>query len=284
MSEALFRSPRLGTVWSMGIDQWPIVARPKVVRAFKPGELATREGPFRTLRSHRWATAGVRVATRNASHASGQFTIFSVLNVEAARLAREGLEKHAVVMARIAAQIESSSVFSRLEKLLGGRATEEVSSAVEGSVPEARWPELHQLLRLIARETKSALRSNANLYDPVSMNELRQVFAGRVHASKPEYLVLRDALGKETAVPRSLARAAHREEVGDFLAVITDRLDEGQMVVNAVPAIDIDEGSSRQFNPFSRNGTGGRISKADVRLLSRMPATLRVMVPVTIAS
>ena len=84
-------------------------------------------------------------------------------------------------------------------------------------------------------------------------------------------------------MPRWLAQAAHREEVGDCLALVTDRLDERHMVVNAVPGIDVSKDApAAAFSPFGRNAPVRQLTKADTRLLSRAPAPLRVLVPVTI--
>ena len=114
----------------MGIDQWPVVGRTQIIQAFRPGEPASKEAPFRTLRSHGWATAGMSVVTRSEHRASGRFIIFSVLNVDAARLAREGDERSAKVLAKAAARVEASAAFGRLRKLLSGRPAADVSAAV----------------------------------------------------------------------------------------------------------------------------------------------------------
>src|SRR4051812_46976101 len=73
----------------MDLVPWPIVGRDEVVKAFRPGMPAT-EAPFRTLRAHGWASSGMSVVTRRGNRASGRWTIFSTLNIEAARYARHG--------------------------------------------------------------------------------------------------------------------------------------------------------------------------------------------------
>lgn len=258
----------------MEIHQWPIVGRRQLVQAFRPGEPAGKEAPFRTLRLHGWATAGVSIVTRSEHRANGRLCIFSVLNVDAARLARAGQDRLAMALAKAAATLEASAVFGQLSRLLAGKSSEDVSAAVEGEVGEARWPELHRLLRLLARKTKAARARLAPLQD---------VVAGKISETQPDFLILTAASGERTAVPRWLAQAAHREEVGDCLALVTDRLDERHMVVNAVPGIDVSKDApAAAFSPFGRNAPVRQLTKADTRLLSRAPAPLRVLVPVTI--
>ena len=49
------------------IVEWPLASRDRIVHAFRPGGDSTAEGPFRTLRRHQWASAGVRVLYRVAA-------------------------------------------------------------------------------------------------------------------------------------------------------------------------------------------------------------------------
>ncbi len=55
-------------------------------------------------------------------------------------------------------------------------------------------------------------------------------------------------------VPRWMAAAAHREQVGDLLALISDKIDGVSVVVEAVPAIEIDDPAEiGGFSPFGRD-------------------------------
>lgn len=259
----------------MDIDVWPIVGRARLVQTFRPGESPLREAPFRTLRRHRWSTVGVKVVTRNADRASGRFTIFSVLNVEAARCAREGRGTRAVALAKAASRVERGEAFSRLKALLSGRPAKEVSAAVDGDVSERKWSELHDVLRLVARETRAVRARNQ---DP---RDIRAVIAGAISEAQPEFLVLEAGPDLQTYVPRWLAHSAGRERVGDLLALVTDKLDDNQMVVSAVPAIGTGV-TTPTFTPFGRAAPVGGLTAADARLRSHEPAPLRVLVPITI--
>ena len=86
----------------MNCALWPIALRADLVRAFRPGESPTREGPFRTLRLHHWAASGVPVQLRQGGHAAGRVVLFSMLNVEAAMSARCGEDGMAAALAKSA--------------------------------------------------------------------------------------------------------------------------------------------------------------------------------------
>jgi hypothetical protein len=85
-------------------------------------------------------------------------------------------------------------------------------------------------------------------------------------------------------VPLWMAGAARRDRVGDFLALVADKLDGVSAVVEAVPGIDIEDAPGADgFSPFGRGDARTRsITADDVRLLAGEPQSLRILVPVTI--
>lgn len=261
----------------MHVDRWPIVGRAQLVRTFRPGEQATKEAPFRTLRAHGWATAGVSVVTRKEGSASGRLTLFSVLNTDAARLAREGAHRGAMTLAKAAAAIEASAEFLRLQQLLMGLLSKDVSAVIEGGVAEAQKPDLHELLQRIARMTTMArLRCSRKV-------KLAEVVAGRL-SEEAGLLILNVEGGGPTAVPRWLAESAHRGNVGDCLALVTEKLDAQQMVVHALPGIEAGPSSAPRFSPFGRDAPVHALTKADAQRLAGRPAPLRILVPVAIGA
>ena len=261
---------------AMHIDLWPIVGRAQLVQTFRPGEVPTKEGPFRTLRMHGWATPGVSVVTRSAGRASGRLTIFSVLNVSAARCAREGEQKGARAFVRAAARVEKSEAFSRLKGLLTGKSVAEVTAAVAGGVSAAKWPEFIEVLRDVARETRTAMERG------VRGGGGADVITGTIREALDDGLVLQAESGVRTLVPRWLGQSAHREQVGDVLALVTDKLAEAQMVVQALPAIELRDEPRSAASPFGRGAPVRMLTAADARLLAGEPAPLKVLVPVTI--
>lgn len=199
------------------IAAWPVVVRDRIVHAFKPGAPPSAEAPFRTLRRHKWVSQGVRVTLFADRGLAGQLTLFSSLNVMAARLARRGDSPAAERAARAAADLESGPEFAVLRSLL---------SELPGQQEE----------------------------------------------------------GTATMVPLWMADAAQRDQVGDFLALVADKLEGASAVVEAVPAIDIDDGPGADgFSPFGHRDARTRsITPDDVRLLTGDPQALRILVPVTI--
>jgi hypothetical protein len=245
------------------------------VQVFRPGEPTDAEAPYRTLRSHGWATAGVSVVTRDGRRATGRFTIFSVLNVAAARSARVGDARAARAFARAAQRLERGAGFTRLKDLLTGKPVTAVADAVRGAAESDS--ELGSAIRDVARETRS-------LSPSPQLGADLAVVAGRIAEAQPGGLVLESETGSRTLVPRWLAKGAGRETVGEALALMTDRLDDTQVVVTAVAAVDLASGKRRQPGPFGRAAPVRGLTPADVRLLSRRPAPLEVLVPVVIGA
>jgi hypothetical protein len=81
-----------------------------------------------------------------------------------------------------------------------------------------------------------------------------------------------------------MAAAARRTQVGELLALVMDRLDGASAVVEAVPAIDVDDNPGNDtFSPFGRSDVRIRtLTEADERLLAAEPQPLRILVPVLI--
>jgi hypothetical protein len=114
------------------------------------------------------------------------------------------------------------------------------------------------------------------------LEEAAAVVMGRISEAQPDFLVLEAKDGARTAVPRWLAQSAHRENVGDCLALVTDRLGDRQMVVNAIPGVDVEAEPAKKFSPFGRSAQVHSITREDALLLSRPPRPLRIMIPVII--
>jgi hypothetical protein len=261
------------------IAPWPVVVRDRIVHAFKPGAPAAAEGPFRTLRRHAWVSSGVRITRRDGRGFAGQLTVYSSLNVFAARLARRGDAPAAVRVARAAADLESGSEFAQLHRLLSGLPGLEAEQVLEGSLPEGAHVELAEAIRAVASRTERLRAADIALSSPAEV-----VFAGHVAEVTQRYVVLMEEEGTTTMVPRWMAGAAKRERPGEFLALVADKLDDASAVVLAVPAIDL-EGihAAPDYSPFTRADRRTlSITADDARLLAGEPRPLRILVPVTI--
>jgi hypothetical protein len=261
------------------IAAWPVVVRDRIVHAFKPGGSPSAEAPFRTLRRHEWVSQGVRV-TLFADHGlAGQMTFFSSLNVVAARLARRGNAPGAARVARAAADLEASPEFTLLRSLLSELPHREVEQVVSGLLPGDEPAALSEALRAVASRTEQVRANDILLSSPAEV-----VFAGRIAEVTDRFVLLVQTKGTATMVPLWMAGAARRDRVGDFLALVADKLDGASAVVEAVPAIDIDVTPAvSEFSPFGRRDERTRsITADDVRLLAGEPQSLRILVPVTI--
>jgi hypothetical protein len=263
----------------MVVAAWPIVVRDRIVHAFKPGGSPAAEAPFRTLRRHQWVSQGVRVTRFADRGLAGQMTFFSSLNVMAARLARRGNAPAAERVARAAADLEAGPEFAILRSLLSELPDREAEQVVGGLLPEDGPAALIEALRVVASRTERVRANDILLSSPAEV-----VFAGRIAEVSDRFVVLVQVEGTATMVPMWMAGAARRDRVGDFLALVADKLDGASAVIEAVPAIDIDDATGDDgFSPFGRSDPRTRsITADDVRLLAGEPQQLRILVPVTI--
>jgi hypothetical protein len=261
-----------------GIAAWPIVSRDRIVHAFKPGGSPSAEGPFRTLRRHGWASSGVRVARRADHGLAGQLTVFSALNVISARLARHGNAAEAERIARGAADLESGPEFEALRRQLADLPDGEAEQVIGGELPAGSPIALAEAVRAAASRTERIRGDDIVLSSPAE-----KAFAGWITEMHKEYVVLRtdDA---STMVPRWMVSAAHRDQVGAFLALVTDKLDDASAVVEAVPAIDIEDTTeTSEFTPYGRGDARVlSVTAEDARLLAGEPEPLRIFIPVLI--
>jgi hypothetical protein len=261
------------------IAAWPVVIRDRIVQAFKPGGSPDAEAPFRTLRRHAWVSQGVRVTLFGGRGLAGQLTFFSSLNVMAARLARRGNALAAARVARAAADLEAGPEFAVLRSLLSELPDREAEQVVGGLFPADGPAALTEALRAAASRTEQVRANDIVLSSPAEV-----VFAGRIAEVSDRFVLLVEMEGTATMVPLWMADAARRDRVGDLLALVADKLDGASAVMEAVPAIDIDDAPEADgFSPFGRGEARTRIITADdAHLLTGEPQPLRIIVPVTI--
>jgi hypothetical protein len=261
------------------IAAWPVVARDRIVQAFKPGGSPTAEPPFRTLRRHEWVSPGVRVTLFGERGISGQLTVFSSLNVAAARLARHGSAAAAERVAHAAADLESGPEFAMLHRLLSALPDGQAEQVVKGALPDGAPTALADALRAVASRTEQV---RADISFPSSSVDV--ILTGYVAELNEGHAVLVQAKGPATLVPRWMVDAAGRGQVGALLALVADKLDGASAVVEAVPAIEMEDTSDTGgFSPYGRGDARARsITADDARLLAGQPRPLRIIVPVTV--
>ena len=262
----------------MTIAAWPLATRSEVVDAYGPASAKADEGLFRTMRDHAWATAGVRVDLRLGHRLAGRETVFSSLNVHAARFARHGDHDAAVRTAQVAAEVESSEAFDDLRSLLAKLPAAVVHDVVAGRLAPEASAELRAAVLSVAR-TAERLRTQASIADGSA-----DVQAGRVVEVHEGWVVIHSQDHPATTVPRWMAAEVRREQIGDCLVIIADRVGRGRAICIATPAIDLAGepplAAPQHYSPFGRRIHA--ISDADARTLSGRPEPLRVLVPVTV--
>ncbi len=215
------------------------------------------------------------------SRLAGQFTVFSSLNMEAARLARHGNETAAVRVAAAATELESRPEFGHLGTILAELPTAVAQAVIDGVIPEDPPVQLLDALKVVARLTEQIRARELAGTEPVVF------LAGRVKEVHHGYVIIVPMNGPETLLPRWMAAgAANRAHVGSLLALVTDKLSEASAVIDVIPALDVgDEGEPVPFIPFGRGDTRAlAITAGDQWLLAGDPELLRVLVPVTIES
>ena len=252
---------------------WPLALRRDLVRAFRPGEHAEREAPFRTLRGHDWATRGVEVRTRQDGHAAGRIVVFSVLNVDAAICARCGDEGMAAEIATAAARLEKSRTFVHLLTRLA-ELPPAVVTAIAGGELAAAGPFV-DIIRQLAMGT-AVVRQQRRFAKLASWYHV-----GRISSVAEAYVIV-DGGGKQSFVPRSLAHSVWRERIGECLAVMNGPVDDREMIVRAAPGIEL-EAERGSYSPFARPEGGFQsVSAADLAYLRGIPRQLQITIPITI--
>ncbi|MEZ4223546.1 MAG: hypothetical protein R3B13_21540 [Polyangiaceae bacterium] len=259
----------------MKVALWPIALRSDLVQAFRPGEPAEREGPFRTLRKHGWATRGVSLHIRQGGRASGQWVVFSALNLGAAICARNGDAQTALAFAAAAQRIEESIAFARLVKIFAQLPASTVSQIVEA----ARLPEVDELTSVVRA---LAARTERVRLQRRFAGQRFDVHLGRISSAAEGYVVVTSESGLSVAIPQILARGAHRERVGECLAVIKSQIHARELIVRAVPGVALDPELDKPYSPFDRVPGFEPINRADADYLRGQPVPLTIQVPVSI--
>jgi hypothetical protein len=197
----------------------------------------------------------------------------------AARLARRGNAPAAERIARAAADLEGGPEFAVLRGRLSELPNREAEQVVTGQVPHDAPSALTEALRAVASRTEQVRTNDILLSSPAEV-----VFAGRIAEVSHGYVLLVQTNGPATMVPLWMAGAAKRDWVGAFLALVADQLDGASAVVEAVPAIEIDDvPKANEFSPFGRGDARiHSVTADDARLLAGDPLPLRILVPVTI--
>lgn len=111
-----------------GIVQHPLLPKPFIMKAFRPGSPIVSDAPLRTLKRNGFVSAGIEMPVRGTSgKLHGRGRLYCALNRDAARLVRIGNEPQARKAAREAEAIEESSLGKAIAAILAEVGTGEDS-------------------------------------------------------------------------------------------------------------------------------------------------------------
>ncbi len=229
----------------MELSALPLVERDALVRGFRPGSGADAESPFRTLRRKHSVTAGVRLIVHSGGRIAGKYQVFSSLNFDSARLARQDLWDEARGAALAAEQIENSTSMKELVTLLRHLPRQVVEDYVAGRMPDRNdYPLVWHLTSALAKET-SGLRTKLRMRsDAGRMGVL--VSQGALES------VIHMTLGSDVRVPRQMASSLGLGECGSVVALFTEVTSAGQLVLDLLPGFELSGEGETAFNPFAR--------------------------------
>lgn len=137
----------------MQVAAEPFLTRDSVLAMLRPGELAS-ERPFRTLREHGAASAGLSVTMRSpGGHVLGRLQLYSALNGDAARAFRLHDVELAQAFAQRAQEIEQTPAAKRVQRAVAAVAA---SMPTDPTLADATVG-LRRFLHLRRRSTPAGL-------------------------------------------------------------------------------------------------------------------------------
>jgi hypothetical protein len=229
----------------MRFATWPLVKRDALVRAFRPGSGADAEAPFRTLRRKGLVTAGVVVVVHSGGRIAAKHQVFSALNFDGARLARQDRLEEAHSLELSAAQLESSPAMSELVALLRHLPPGVTEAYLSGQLPDhSEYPMLWHLTTVLAQRTAE---SRDVLRGPDD--------AGRIGVVEPgigNEAVIKMARGNDVSVPRQLTNGVGLGTAGAVVTLFLDSTNAGQLLMDVLPGFRLAErGAGLRYDPFA---------------------------------
>ena len=109
----------------MKLAEEPFLTRRSVQAVLRPSDLPDNDGPFRTLRSHRMVSTGIKVRVRGTGgHLVGQLRLYNSLNADAARASRLHQPEVAKKLAAFAEMLERSGAAKQISEAIASLSTE----------------------------------------------------------------------------------------------------------------------------------------------------------------
>jgi len=229
----------------MRFTTWPLVKREALVRGFRPGSRADAEAPFRTLRRKGSVTAGVTVVVHSGGRIAGKHQVFSTLNFDSARLARQDRWADAHRLEEAAAQVEESTEMAELVTLLRHLPVDVTEEYMKGHLPaQSDYPMLWHLTTVLAQRTAALREELLGQDDAVSI--------GVVEPGRGAGAVIKTEKGGEVPVPSELTVGLGLGTVGSIVTLFSDVTAAGQLLMDILPGFSLTEqDDAPRFDPFA---------------------------------
>lgn len=229
----------------MKLVTWPLVKREALARGFRPGSTADAEAPFRTLRRKGSVTAGVMVVVHSGGRIAGKHQMFSALNFDSARLARQDRWDEGHQLEGAAAQLEGSAEMSELVALLRHLPVDVTEAYMKGHLPaRSDYPMLWHLTSVLAQRTAEVRGRILGKEDVVSI--------GVVEPGNGSVTVIKTARGKEVTVPRQLASSLGLDTAGSIVTLFSEVTAAGQLLMDILPGFRLTgRDAAERIDPFA---------------------------------
>lgn len=261
-----------------------------IVSSYRPGRVEQREGVFKVLRQKRLVSDGIvqPLRDRTSGKLAGQIRLYSVLNQDAARLARHGALDDALGLVAEAAAIERGRDARLIVAALADQApaiTEDSDEILSHGLDRLADDERSRaaLMRLGTRAERA--RRRFKRLDEISQVALGRV--GRLHGQLADIVLEGEDDGVVVIDVKALAD--HRvDRPGAPVVLHWERWGNGQAFLETGPGIALGETDTtlrlyERFGFLQRDEELTAEAWESVSALAAGPATVRIQreVPVT---
>lgn len=258
----------------MKFAPWPLVGRAALVRGFRPGSDAEAESPFRTLRRRGSVTAGVTVVVRAGGRIAGKHQVFSSLNFDSARLARQDRWDEAHELESAATLLENGPEMAELVALLRHLPLDVTEDYMSGQLPNrSDYPVLWHLTAVLAQRT-AELRGQL-------LGQEDDIRIGVVASGRGNETVIKMARGKDVSVPRQLTTGVGLGTAGSVVTLFSDVTTAGQLLIDVLPGFRLTQRDATvRLDPFAETKEPLVIPAGAVKRRAPAPGPVAAPVPV----
>lgn len=216
------------------LTQLPFTTSEEIAAEFRPEKPGRVQSALRTLKSHKAVSDGVSQPLRRQTggRLGGKLTLYSSLNLDAARCAREGDYKQAAKIARAAIEIELADQMQTLVQQLGATHTSIGKNALVSAVRDEQ--NTLAITKLLAQKTD---RKRTSL--KIGRPDGQRLFGRVAEMSDDVALVRIDGLTGDLAVHLDDLRHSGSLFVGAPLMLTWERWPGGKTLMTTDAALDL---------------------------------------------